>query len=75
MATIRTDLIDRVKADVRDILRDAAARLPHLAYADCRLEVVEGKFATAENGESKSSGDDYGFTAGVRVLAGVGGSF
>ena len=70
MATIRTDLVDRAKAEVRDILRDGARRLPHLVYADCRLEVVEGKFATAENGESKSSGDDYGFTAGVRVLAG-----
>ena len=50
--------------------RDAARRLPHLAYADLRLEVAEGKSATAENGESKSSGDDYAFAAGVRVLAG-----
>ncbi|HTO12384.1 MAG TPA: TldD/PmbA family protein [Candidatus Binatia bacterium] len=68
--TITVELIDRVKGDVRDLLRDAARRLPHLGYADCRLEVIEGKFATAENGESKSSGDDYGFAAGVRVLAG-----
>jgi len=67
---ITVDLIDRVKLDVRDLLRDAARRLPHLTYADLRLEVAEGKFATAENGESKSSGDDYGFAAGVRVLAG-----
>ncbi|HEU5195146.1 MAG TPA: TldD/PmbA family protein [Methylomirabilota bacterium] len=67
---ITVDLIDRVKADVRDLLRDAARRLPHLAHADCRIEVVEGKSAAAENGESKFSGDDYGFTAGVRVLAG-----
>ncbi len=67
---ITVDLIDRVKLDVRDLLRDAARRLPHLTYADLRLEVAEGKSATAENGESKSSGDDYGFAAGVRVLAG-----
>ena len=67
---ITVDLIDRVKLEVRDLLRDAARRLPHLPYADLRLEVAEGKFATAENGESKSSGDDYGFAAGVRVLAG-----
>jgi TldD protein len=67
---ITTDLIDDLKLDVRDLLRDAGRRLPHLAYADVRVEVAEGKFATAENGESKSSGDDYGFAVGVRVLAG-----
>src|SRR5215813_2371577 len=67
---ITVDLIDRVKTNVRDLLRDAARRLPHLAHADCRVEVVEGKSAAAENGESKFSGDDYAFTAGVRVLAG-----
>jgi TldD protein len=67
---ITVDLIDDVKSTVRDLLRDAARRLPHLAYADARLEVTEGKSAAAENGESRFSGDDYGFTAGVRVLAG-----
>jgi TldD protein len=67
---ITVDLIDHLKLDLRDLLRDAARRLPHLAYADVRVEVAEGKFATAENGESKSSGDDYGFAVGVRVLAG-----
>src|SRR6185436_18907672 len=44
--------------------------LPHLRHADLRLEVVEGKYALAENGSAKGGGDDYGFTAGVRVLAG-----
>jgi TldD protein len=71
MATrIRVELIDGVKADVRDVLRDARRRLPHLAYADVRLEVTEGKAAAAENGDSRFAGDDYGFAAGVRVLAG-----
>jgi TldD protein len=69
-ARITVDLIDALKPDVRDLLREARRRLPHLAYADVRLEVAEGKFAAAENGESKSSGDDYAFSAGVRVLAG-----
>jgi TldD protein len=67
---ITVELIDRVKADAREVLRDARRRLPHLAYADLRLEVSEGKAAAAENGESRFSGDDYGFAAGVRVLAG-----
>jgi len=69
-ARITIDLIDTVKRDLRDMLRDAARRLPHLAYADVRLEVAEGKSAAAENAESKFSDDDYGFAAGVRVLAG-----
>src|SRR5207245_2705864 len=45
-------------------------RLPHLAYADLRLEVTESRHAIAENGAERSSGDDYACTAGVRVLAG-----
>ena len=67
---ITVDLVDALKVDVRDLLRDAARRLPHLAYADVRVEVLEGKAAAAETGESKFSGDDYGFTVGVRALAG-----
>jgi TldD protein len=67
---ITIDLIDAVKGDLRDMLRDAVRRLPHLAYADVRLEVAEGKSAAAENAESKFSDEDYGFAAGVRVLAG-----
>jgi TldD protein len=67
---IAVELVDEVKHEVRDLLRDAARRLPHTAHADLRLEVSEGKSAAAENGESKFSGDDYGFAAGVRVLAG-----
>jgi TldD protein len=70
MAVPGVELVEALRRDLRDLLRDAARRLPHLAYADTRLEVVEGKSAAAENGESKFSGDDYGFTAGVRVLAG-----
>lgn len=67
---ITIDLVDTVKRELRDLLRDSARRLSHLAYADVRLEVSEGKSAAAENGESKYSDDDYGFAAGVRVLAG-----
>jgi TldD protein len=69
-ARIGVDLVDVVKPEVRDLLRDVARRLPHVAYADLRLEVTEGKSATAENGESKSADDDSALSAGVRVLAG-----
>ncbi len=63
-------LIDRVRDTVRGLVTDHARSLAHLRYADIRLEVIEGKGASAENGQAKSSGDDYGFAFGVRVLAG-----
>src|SRR2546425_6542176 len=67
---VTVELMDGLRPVVRDLLRDAARRLAHLAYADLRIEIRETKAATAENGASKFSGDDYGFTLGVRVLAG-----
>jgi len=67
---IGIDLIERVAPVVEELVHDAKHRLPHLAHADVRLEVTEGKYAGAENGGAKSSGDDYGIGLGVRVLAG-----
>ncbi len=64
------EVIDRLRPLARDLLRDTSRRLPHLAYADLRLEVVECKAASAENGAPKFSGDDYRLALGVRVLAG-----
>ena len=67
---IGVELIDRVAPAVEELVHDAKRRLPHLAHADVRLEVTQGKYATAENGAAKASGDDYGLGLGVRVLAG-----
>jgi TldD protein len=64
------EAVDRVKADVRDVLREAARRLPHLVYADVRLGVTEARSATAENGAPRSAADDCALGLGVRVLAG-----
>ena len=69
MARVSVDLIDSLTPMVETRVREAR-RLPHLRYADVRLEVTEGKGAGAENGTPKYSGDDYGFALGVRVLAG-----
>jgi TldD protein len=55
---------------VPQLLRDAARRLPHLAYADLRLAVVESRTAAAENGGSRASSADAECAAGARVLAG-----
>lgn len=67
---VTLELIDAVKGGVRDLLRERARRLPHLRYADLRLEVVEAKVAAAENGGPRFSGDDERLGLGVRVLAG-----
>jgi TldD protein len=67
---ISVDLIDTVKPAAEARLRDAARRFPHLRYADLRLEAVEAKWAAAENGTPKGSGDDESLALGVRVLAG-----
>ena len=66
MARVSVDLIDPLAPMVATRVREAR-RLPHLRYADVRLEVTEGKGAGAENGTPKYSGDDYGFALGVRV--------
>src|SRR4029453_5406645 len=70
MTRVSVDLIDSLAPMVEPRVREAARRLPHLRYADVRLEVSEGKGAGAENGTPKYSGDDYGFALGARVLAG-----
>ncbi len=70
MTRVSVDLIDTLAPMVETRVREAARRLPHLGYADVRLEVTEGKGAGAENGTPKYSGDDYGFALGARVLAG-----
>jgi TldD protein len=67
---IEVRLIDRITPMVRELVGSQARALADLRYADVRVEVSEGKFAGAENGEAKSSGDDYAFAFGIRVLAG-----
>jgi TldD protein len=68
---VGVDLVDRVAAAVEEIVHEAKARLPYLAHADVRLEVTESKYAAAENGGAKASGDDEGIALGVRTLAGA----
>src|SRR3989442_9301752 len=70
MTRISVDLIETVTPLVQERVHEAARRLPHLRYADLRLEVTEAKGAGAENGTPKFSGDDQTLALGVRVLAG-----
>jgi TldD protein len=68
---IRTELIGDIAALAEETVTTRARALPSLAYADLRLEVAESKHASAENGDAKGAGDDYGFAMGIRVLAGT----
>ena len=54
MATLGVEIIDTLKPRARDLLRDAARKLAHLRYADLRVEVVEARFAAAENGAARA---------------------
>src|SRR3970282_2975383 len=70
MTNITTDLIAEIKPMVFDLAAGAPRHLAHCRYADLRVEAGEWKVAVAENGASKSASEDYGFSFGVRVLAG-----
>src|SRR3989442_12936307 len=70
MARISVDFSEPGTPLVQGRVHEAARRLPHLRYADLRLEVTEAKGAGAENGTPKFSGDDQTLALGVRVLAG-----
>lgn len=67
---IMTDIIDDLKERVYDRITGSSKTLKYLRYADVRVEVGEGQWAVAENSAEKSSGSDYSFSFGVRVLAG-----
>jgi TldD protein len=67
---VRIELLDNLALTLPELITDERRRLPHLAYADVRVEVVEAKSAAAENGGSRSARDDTRLTLGVRALAG-----
>jgi len=67
---VSIDVIPQVRDAVFDLITSFAKGRRHCRYADVRIEVSEGKVAVAENGMDKFSGEDYGFSYGVRVLGG-----
>ncbi|HEY8491466.1 MAG TPA: TldD/PmbA family protein [Dehalococcoidia bacterium] len=68
---ITLEVIDRVRGLATALVTEHARRLPGLRYADVRIEVSEGKAGVAENGTEKFSGQDYAFSAGIRVIGGA----
>jgi TldD protein len=69
--SITIAFIEEVKAGIADHFLRLARRLG-CRFADLRLEVVESRFAWAENGHTKQSGRDEALAFGIRVIAGDG---
>ena len=70
MSAPTIELIGEVKDTVAGLVADHIRRVPHVRYADVRLEVVQAKTASAENGTPKGASEDYAFGLASRVLAG-----
>lgn len=68
---VTVESLDRLKRLASEMVRQARRRLRHCRYADLRLEIVEFKSATAQNGATRTSEEDYRFSFGIRVLAGT----
>ena len=62
--------LDSIKEPTESLIRSFVSRNPSVGYADVRITLSEERGAFCENGEEKFSGTDYGFSYGVRVLAG-----
>ncbi|MEW6355494.1 MAG: TldD/PmbA family protein [Planctomycetota bacterium] len=69
---IQCEDLDAIKAEVLNTIEGARKSLPGFRYGDIRIEVAEGSYAWAENGDPKASGRDFGLSLGVRVIAGNG---
>jgi len=69
-AKVTTEVIPQIREMACELVRRSSRRLRYLRYCDLRIEAGEGKGAAAENGMDKFSGEDYGFSFGVRVIAG-----
>jgi len=67
---VELEALDRFRQAVRELVTQYPATKAHCRYVDVRLEVSQGKGAVAENGMDKFSTEDYGFSFGVRAIAG-----
>lgn len=67
---VSIDVIPEIRDALQDMVSQYARSKRFCRYADVRVEVSEGKAAVSENGMDKYSGEDYGFSFGVRVVGG-----
>src|SRR3989304_1520605 len=67
---VTVELVDRIKEDLFDLVRQLKTGLSDCQYIDLRVEVGEGQAAVAQDGMMKASMRDYGLSYGARVIAG-----
>lgn len=72
MQTLTVEAMEGIKEKTESVLAQFVQRQSHIDYADIRVGISEQREAVSENGEEKYSGKDYGFSLGIRVLAGDG---
>jgi TldD protein len=70
MQAFTIEALDSIKDMSISLLTSFTAKRASTHYADVRMELSEERGAFCENGEAKYSGMDYGFSLGVRILAG-----
>jgi hypothetical protein len=70
MQAFTIEALDSIKDMSMSLISSFTSTRAYTHYADMRIELSEERGAFCENGEAKYSGMDYGFSFGVRVLAG-----
>ncbi len=66
--TISVETLDNIRSNLRSLVVERTKELRDFRYCDLRIQVREEKWAAAENGSEKGSGDDVAFDFGVRVI-------
>ena len=70
MQAFTLESLDNIKEMAEALISSFSTKRAFTHYADIRIELSEERGAFCENGEAKYSGMDYGFSFGVRVIAG-----
>src|SRR3990170_1403929 len=67
---ITVDSIEQIKERIYNLVSDSQRSLKNCHHIDVRIEVSESKFAMAQKGAPKESGEESRMSLGVRVIAG-----
>ncbi len=67
---ITVDVIEKIKNNIYGLAVESQGNLLNCHYIDIRVEARESKYAVAERGAPKESGEDYGLSFGVKAIAG-----
>ena len=60
--------LDRIRSNLRSLVTEKARTLRDFRFCDLRVQIREEKWAAAEDGAPRASGEDAAFDFGVRVV-------